>query len=238
MYKTPPETVDFFQKFRPLVEGSTRAQVVICPPFVDLPAAAEACKGSGIQLGAQNMYWAKEGAYTGEVSAAMLLATGCQWVIVAHSERREYFGETEATALKKILAALEAGLTPIYCIGERLHEREDEQTHEVLGRQISGCISSLTPEQFKRITIAYEPIWAIGTGKVATPEIAASTHAFIRGQIRQTFGAEAADACRILYGGSVKPDNVQGLMAKDDIDGALVGGASLDPASFAAIVNF
>lgn len=238
MYKTPSETAAFFEKFRPLVANSTHAEIVICPPFVNLPAAASASQGTHIRIGAQNMHWAKEGAYTGEVSAGMLRASGCQFVIIAHSERREYFGETEETALKKVLAALESGLTPIYCIGEHLHERESDKTHEVLSSQMRGCIGELTPEQFRAIVIAYEPCWAIGTGRVATPEIAADAHAFIRRQIREQFGAEGADTCRILYGGSVKPDNVRGLMAQEEIDGALVGGASLDPASFAGIVNF
>jgi triosephosphate isomerase len=237
MYKTPAKTVAFFQEFNPLVADATRADIVICPPFVNLPAAAAASQGTRIQIGAQNMFWAAEGAYTGEVSAGMLLATGCQWVIVAHSERREYFGETEATALKKTSAALEAGLTPIYCVGEREQEREDNQTHTVLSRQLNGCVGKLTPEQFSGVVIAYEPCWAIGTGKVATPEIAADAHAFIRRTLREKFG-KAADDCRILYGGSVKPDNVRSLMAEDEIDGALVGGASLDAVSFAAIVNF
>jgi triosephosphate isomerase len=237
MYKTPSETVAFFEKFRPLVADATHAEIVICAPFVDLPAAAEASRGTSIQIGGQNLHWAKEGAFTGEVSAGMLRATGCKWVIVAHSERREFFHETEETALKKVHSALEAGLTPIYCVGERLHEREGDKTHEVLGRQLQGCVGQLTPEQFRGVVIAYEPCWAIGTGKVATPEIAADAHAFIRRNLREQFGA-AADACRILYGGSVKPDNVHGLMAQDEIDGALVGGASLNPASFASIVNF
>jgi triosephosphate isomerase len=238
MYKTPAETVAFFEKFRPLVAEATHAEIVICPPFVNLPAAAAGSEGTRIQIGAQNMYWAAEGAFTGEISAGMLRATGCQWVIVAHSERREYFGETEATALKKVCAALKAGLTPIYCVGEQLQEREGDKTQDVLRRQLQGCVGQLTPEQFRGLVIAYEPCWAIGTGKVATPEIAADAHAFIRSEIREYLGSEAADGCRILYGGSVKPDNVSGLMAQDVIDGALVGGASLDPASFAAIVNF
>jgi triosephosphate isomerase len=238
MYKTPTETSAFFEKFRPLVAAVTGVEIVICPPFVDIAAAAEGTRGTRIQIGAQNLHWAKEGAFTGEVSAGMLRAAGCHWTIVAHSERREYFHETEEIALKKVRAALEAGLTPIYCVGERLHEREGDKTHEVLGRQLRGCVGQLTAEQFRGIVIAYEPCWAIGTGKVATPEIAAGAHFFIRRQLREHFGAEAADACRILYGGSVKPDNVQGLMAEDEIDGALVGGASLDAASFAAIVNF
>lgn len=238
MYKTPSETTAFFEGFRPLVQGSTRCAIVICPPFVNLPAAAEATRGTNIEIGGQNLHWATEGAYTGEVSAGMLRATGCQWVIVAHSERREYFGETEETAFPKLGAALEAGLTPIYCVGERLHEREGGKTHEVLDRQFRDCAGKLTPEQFRGIAIAYEPCWAIGTGKVATPEMAAAAHGFIREQIGERFGTGAAEACRILYGGSVKPDNVRGLMAEDQIDGALVGGASLDPVSFASIVNF
>jgi len=238
MYKTPAETVAFFEKFRPLVADATHPEIVICPPFVNLPAAAVSSQGTRIQLGAQNMHWAKEGAFTGEVSAPMLRATGCQWVIVAHSERRQYFHETEETALKKVCAALEAGLTPIYCVGEQLHERESDKTQQVLEDQLNGCVGQLTPEQFRGIVIAYEPCWAIGTGRVATPEIAADAHAFIRLELRDQFGADAANACRILYGGSVKPDNVRGLMAQEEIDGALVGGASLDPASFAAIVNF
>jgi triosephosphate isomerase len=238
MYKTPSETAAFFEKFRPLVADATGVDIVICPPFVDLPAAAESARGTNIEIGGQNLYWEAEGAYTGEVSAGMLRAAGCKWVIVAHSERREYFGETEDTALKKLCAALDAGLTPIFCIGEKLHEHESNQTHEVLGRQLRGCIGHLTPEQFRGIVVAYEPVWAIGTGKVATPEIASGAHSFIRSCIHRQFGAQAAEACRILYGGSVKPDNVIGLMAEDQIDGALVGGASLDPVSFASIVNF
>jgi triosephosphate isomerase len=238
MYKTPSQTSAFFDKFRPLVEDSTGCEIVICPPFVNIPAAAEATRRTNIEIGAQNLHWAAEGAYTGEVSAGMLLAAGCQWVIVAHSERREYFGETEETAFKKLCAALDAGLKPIYCVGERLHEREGDKTHQVLERQLRDCAAKLTPEQFHGIAIAYEPCWAIGTGKVATPEIAAAAHSFIRERIDERFGTGAAAACRILYGGSVKPDNIGGLMAQEEIDGALVGGASLDPVSFAAIVNF
>jgi len=238
MYKTPADTGAFFEKFRPLVAGSTHCEIVICPPFVNVHAAVDAARGTRIHIGGQNMFWAKEGAYTGEVSAPMLKASGCEYVIVAHSERREYFGETDATASKKLAAALEAGLTPIYCVGERLHEREADKTHHVLETQFLGGTEGLSVEQFQRIVIAYEPCWAIGTGKVATPEIAANAHGFLRGQVRKKYGAAAADACRILYGGSVKPDNVAGLMAQEEIDGALVGGASLDAASFSAIVNF
>jgi triosephosphate isomerase len=168
----------------------------------------------------------------------MLKGVGSKWVIIAHSERRQYFGETDESAKKKIVAALESRLTPIYCVGEQLHEREGGTTNQVLETQCVGGISSLTPEQFSKIAIAYEPVWAIGTGKVATPEIAADAHRSIREQVRKKFGQDAAASCRILYGGSVKPDNIRGLMAQPEIDGALVGGASLDAISFASIVNF
>jgi len=238
MYKTPSETGAFFEKFKPLVANSTHCEIVICPPFVDLPAATDACRGTQIQIGGQNLFWAKEGAYTGEISADMLKAAGSKWVIVAHSERRQYFAETEETANKKIAAALESGLTPIYCVGERLHERESAKTNQVLETQCMGGIANLTPEQFSQMAIAYEPVWAIGTGKVATPEMAADAHRCIREQVRKRFGPDAAASCRILYGGSVKPDNIRGLMAQPEIDGALVGGASLEATSFASIVNF
>lgn len=238
MFKTPGETSAFFERFKPLVAGSTHCEIVLCPPFVDLTAAVEAASGTNIKIGGQDLFWAKEGAYTGEISAPMLVAAGCQWVIVAHSERRQYFGETDQSASKKIVAALEAGLTPIYCVGEKLEEREAGLTNAVLEAQFAGGAALLTPDQFLRIVIAYEPCWAIGTGQVATPEIAADAHRVLREQARKTFGAEAAAHCRILYGGSVKPDNIRGLMAQPEIDGALVGGASLDPNSFASIVNF
>jgi len=238
MYKTPGETCTFFEKFRPLIAGSTQCEIVICPPFVDLGTALESAAGSAIEIGGQNLFWASDGAYTGEVSGPMLKAIGCRWVLVAHSERRQYFGETNETASKKILAALEAGLTPVYCVGEKLEDRDAGSTNRVLETQFSGGLAALTVEQFGKIAIAYEPCWAIGTGKVATPEIAAKAHHCIRDQARAKFGAEAAAACRILYGGSVKPDNIRRLMDQPDIDGALVGGASLDPASFASIVNF
>jgi len=238
MYKTSPETHAFFEKFKPLVANSTHCEIVICPPFVDLPAAIDSCRGTQVQIGGQNLFWAKEGAYTGEISADMLKAAGAKWVIVAHSERRQYFGETDETANKKLVAALESGLTPIYCVGEKLQEREAARTNQILEAQCLGGIAKLTPERFSRVVIAYEPIWAIGTGKVATPEIAADAHRCIRDQVRKSFGPDAAASCRILYGGSVKPDNIRGLMAQPEIDGALVGGASLDAISFASIVNF
>jgi triosephosphate isomerase (TIM) len=238
MYKNAAETAAFFQKFVPMVAASTHAEIVICAPFVNLPTAVDGARSSDIGIGAQDVFWLKEGAYTGEVSAPMLAAVGCRWVIIGHSERRQYFGETDETVLKKTIAALDAGLRPIVCVGERLEEREAGATEAVCSAQFDGGISGLTPEQFARIVVAYEPVWAIGTGKTATAEIAAETHRFLRARARARFGAEAAAACRILYGGSVKPDNIKGLMAQPEIDGALVGGASLDPASFASIVNF
>ena len=238
MYKTPAETRAFFEKFRPLVAQSNHCRIVICPPFIDLGTAVDASQSTNIEIGGQNMCWAKEGAYTGETSGPMLIATGSKWVLIAHSERRQYFGETSEGSAKKISAALEFGLTPIYCIGETLDERESGRTEMVLESQFHGAVAHLSAAEFEKIAIAYEPVWAIGTGKVATPEMAQAAHAFIRTQVRGRFGDTAANACRILYGGSVKPDNVKGLMAQPDIDGALVGGASLDPASFASIVNY
>jgi triosephosphate isomerase (TIM) len=238
MYKTPAETVQFFEKFRPLVEKASNREIVICPPFTNLAAAVDAAKGSNISVGSQNIAWAKEGAFTGEISGAMINAVGATYAIIGHSERRQYFGETDATVLKRTVAALEAGLNPIVCVGERLEERESGKTEALLTTQFEGGIAGLTPEQFARIVIAYEPVWAIGTGKTATPEIAEDAHRVIRGLVRAKFGEQAAAAVRILYGGSVKPDNVKSLMAKEEIDGVLVGGAALDPAGFAAIVNF
>ena len=238
MYKTAGETSAFFQKFAPMTAGATHANVVICPPFVNLPAAVEAARGTAVEVGAQDVFWLKEGAYTGEVSAPMLAAVGCSRVIIGHSERRQYFGETDETVLKKTTSALETDLKPIVCVGERLEEREAGSTEAVLGTQFANSLAKLEPEQFARIVIAYEPVWAIGTGRTATPEIAAEAHGFLRTRIRDRFGDEAAGACRILYGGSVKPDNIKALMAQPDIDGVLVGGASLDPASLAAIVRF
>ena len=238
MYKTPAETSAFFEKFRPVAGKPAHCEVVICPPFTNLAAAVEAAKGTAIRIGAQNIGWAKEGAFTGEVSGPMIQATGATHVIVGHSERRQYFFETDETVLKRTKAALEFGLSPIVCVGERLEEREAGRTEAVLTTQFQNGIAGLTEQEFDRIVIAYEPVWAIGTGKTATPEIAADAHRVIRAQVRGKFGKAAGDAIRILYGGSVKPDNVKSLMAQPEIDGVLVGGASLDPASFASIVNF
>jgi triosephosphate isomerase (TIM) len=238
MYKTSSDTAAFFQSFQSLVAESNHCEIVICPPFVNVPAAVAATKGSNVEIGAQNLFWAKEGAYTGEVSGPMIQSVGAQWVIIGHSERRQYFGETDESVFKKTMAALEAGLKPIVCVGELLAHRESGATEEILRGQFSGGIAPLTPDQFARIVIAYEPVWAIGTGKTATPEIADDAHRFLRSQVQSKFGGDAARSTRILYGGSVKPDNVRKLMAQPEIDGVLVGGASLDPAGFATIVNF
>jgi len=238
MYKSAGETTQFFEKFKPLVEKSEHCEIAICPPFVNIAAAVEAARGTRIGIGGQNVFWAKEGAYTGEVSAPMLKSLDCEWVIIGHSERRQYFAETNETVLKRTLAALEAGLKPIICVGETLEEREGGATESVLAEQFAGGIGPLDPTQFARVVIAYEPVWAIGTGRTATPEMASEAHGFIRSQVGTKFGADAAGAVRILYGGSVKPDNVKNLMAQAGIDGALVGGASLEPNSFASIVNF
>ena len=238
MYKTPAEAAGFLHDLAPLVATSSHAEVVVCPPFVDVAAAVDAARGTNIDIGAQDVFWLQEGAYTGEVSAPLLAAAGCSWVIVGHSERRQYFGETDESVSKKTVAALDAGLKPIVCVGERLEEREAGMTENVLAKQFAGGLSGLALEQFAHVVIAYEPVWAIGTGRTATPEIAAEAHRFLRSQISAKFGREAGAACRILYGGSVKPDNIKGLMAQPDLDGALVGGASLDPVSFAAIVNY
>ena len=237
MYKSAHEAANFLNELAPLVKDCRGTEVVICPTFVSLPSAIAAARGSCIEIGAQDVFWLKEGAYTGEVSAPMLLAIGCQWVIIGHSERRQYFGETDETVCKKTIAALESGLKPIVCVGESLDERQSGQTEAVLERQFDGGLAGLTREQFSRIVIAYEPVWAIGTGRTATPMIAADAHAFIRRQARQTFGLDASEELRILYGGSVKPDNAKELRAQEEIDGALVGGASLDAKSFASIVN-
>jgi triosephosphate isomerase len=236
MYKTAGETSRFFAECEPLVAGVSDVEMVVCAPFVNIPYAVEAARGSRIQVGAQDVFWLKEGAYTGEVSAPMLASIGCQWVVIGHSERRQYFGETDETVFKKTQAALDANLRPIVCVGERLEERESGATEVVLATQFERGLAGLTPEQFARLVIAYEPVWAIGTGRTATPEIAGKTHAFIRERVRERFGA-AAETCRILYGGSVKPDNIKSLMAEHDVDGALVGGASLDPSSYASLVK-
>ena len=238
MYKTPQQAQEFLRAFLPLVEGHTRDEIAICPPFVCLPAVVEALAGQSIAVGAQNLHWEKEGAYTGEISAGMLVAVGCTHVIIGHSERRQYFGDTDDTVNRKLKAALAAGLTPIVCVGEVLQERESGLTEEVICRQCLRGLSGISGEEARRLVIAYEPVWAIGTGKTATPQIAAEAHAVIRAEAATALGKHVAENMRILYGGSVKPENAKALMSEAEIDGALVGGASLDPKSFAAVVRW
>ena len=238
MYKTVAEAVDFVTKLQPLVAAASHCEVVVAPPFTALRAVAEAAKGSNIAVAAQDVHWDKEGAHTGDVSPTMLVEAGCTHVIIGHSERRQDHGETDESVNRKIKSVLAAGLTPIVCVGELLAEREAGGTERVLERQVQGGFAGLTPQDFSRIIVAYEPVWAIGTGRTATPEMAAESHRFIRGLVRRQFGEELAAKVRILYGGSVKPDNIGGLMAQEEIDGALVGGASLKVDSFTAVVNF
>jgi triosephosphate isomerase len=210
----------------------------VCPPYIDLAEAVESAKGSNVAIGAQNVHWKEEGAFTGEISAAMLLALGVKHVIVGHSERRQYFGETDDTVNLRLKTALEAGLMPICCVGEVLEEREAGLTDDVLRRQCVRAFHAVSAKKATKLVVAYEPVWAIGTGKTATPEIAAEAHAVIRREATEIFGEEFAAKLRILYGGSVKPENAATLMAQEEIDGALVGGASLDAKSFAAIVKY
>jgi triosephosphate isomerase len=238
MYKTPDQARDFFHAFLPLVAGHARDEIVVCPPFLDLPSALEAAKGSNVAIGGQNVHWKEEGAFTGETSAAQLLALGVTHVIIGHSERRQYFGETDDTVNMRLKTALEAGLIPICCVGEVLEEREAGLTDDVLRRQCVRAFHAISAKKAAKLIVAYEPVWAIGTGKTATPELAAEAHAVIRREATEIFGEDFAGKLRILYGGSVKPDNVSSLMAQEEIDGALVGGASLDPKSFTAIVKY
>jgi len=238
MYKTVAETVDFIEKLKPLVAGAAHCEVVVAPPFTALRAAAERARGSNIRVGAQDVHWNSEGAHTGDVSAAMLVEAGCSYVIVGHSERRRDHQETDELVNRKLKAALAAGLIPIVCVGETLSEREAGATMEVLERQFKAGFAGLTLQEFSRIIIAYEPVWAIGTGRTATPELAAESHRHLRWLAETIFGKALATALRILYGGSVKPDNIDGLMAQEEIDGALVGGASLTVDSFGRIVNY
>ena len=238
MFKTVAETVVYLNEFKILTQYTEGCEIVIAPPFPALAAAVDAVQGSSIRIAAQNLHWEKEGAFTGEVSAPMLRAAGCSDVIIGHSERRQYFGETDETVNRRVQSALEGGLRPIVCVGETLAEREARQTTDVLLRQIDRALASLTPDSASPIIVAYEPVWAIGTGRTATPEIAEEAHQTLRDRVRKNLGAETAERLRILYGGSVKPANIQGLMACPNIDGGLVGGASLEPALMAAIIHY
>ena len=236
MYKTPSQANDFVSSFLPLIQNHARDQIVLCPPFIDIPAVVAAAHGSQVQVGGQNMYWQEEGAFTGEISAAMLVAAGCSHVILGHSERRQFFNETDHTVNRKLHAALKQKLTPIVCVGEVLAEREAGKTEQILLQQTALALAEIAPEMAPPIVIAYEPVWAIGTGKTATPEMAVEAHQIIRGQVARSLSPQVANRIRILYGGSVKPENAASLLNQEEIDGALVGGASLDPQSFAKIV--
>jgi len=241
MYKTPAEAKAFVDAFLPLVAGHDRDEIALFPSPVLLPTVIAACNGSNVAVGAQNIHFAEEGAYTGETSVGQLKAVGGTHTLIGHSERRQYFAETDEIVNKKLHTALKHGLIPVVCVGEVLAEREVGLTASVLKTQVAGAfagITGLAAEVLASIVIAYEPVWAIGTGKTATPEMAVDAHKIIRAEVAKLLGAEVAVAMRILYGGSVKPDNATALIGQEEIDGALVGGASLKPDSFTAIVKY
>jgi triosephosphate isomerase (TIM) len=239
MYMTIPEALAFVQSFKPLVVAATHCDIVLAPPFTAIKALADRVEGSNIEVAGQDVAAeAGPGAFTGEVSAAMLRDAGAVYAIIGHSERRQYYGETNESVNRKIISALGAGLRPIVCVGEQLEARNAGRAEIVVAEQLTGGLLNLTVTDASRIILAYEPVWAIGTGRTATPHIAQLMHAFIRSRIREMFGDTGAAGMRILYGGSVKPDNAAALMSETDIDGALVGGASLEADSFAQIVNY
>jgi len=236
MFKTVHEAIVFVKEFRSVVKDVTDVEIVVAPPFTAVHAVAEAARNTNIGVGAQNLHWEREGAFTGEVSAAMIKEAGAEYVIIGHSERRRLFGDTDAIVNRKIGAAIGGGLTPIVCVGETLEEREANETLGVLDRQLKDGLDQVGAEQVAELVIAYEPVWAIGTGRNATAVQAGEAHAHVRKRLRQWFGSDAAERCHVIYGGSVKPDNIRDLIAETDVDGALVGGASLDVVSFGEIV--
>ena len=237
MYKTVAEAVKYVKEFRGMVKDIEDVEIVLAPTFTAVHAAAEAARNSHVGVAGQNMHWEREGAFTGEVSGAMVREAGAEYVIIGHSERRTLFGETDAIVNRKLVAAFAYGLTPIVCIGETLDQRERSETFSVLDRQVRDGLDGVTSDQLVQLVIAYEPVWAIGTGRNATPAQAAEAHGHIRRRVRQWFGSDAADACHVIYGGSVKPDNIRDLVSQPDVDGALVGGASLEVRSFFDIVS-
>lgn len=238
MYKTCAEAVDEAKALNDLVQPMDDREMMIAPTYTALAQVSEVLKGSPVALGAQNLFWENEGAYTGEISAPMLISAGCSHVIIGHSERRQYFGETDDTVNKKIETAITHDLIPVFCIGESEQERDLNQTFSILDKQVTKGLNNFSSKDLETLVIAYEPIWAIGTGKTATTEQAQEVHQFIRSLIDKAFGSELAQSMRILYGGSVKPDNIDELMAMSDVDGALVGGASLKADSFSNIIKF
>jgi triosephosphate isomerase (TIM) len=237
LFKTSTEAVELVKGLLPLVTAAKDVEIVVAPVFTVLDRVRHAISGSSVKLSAQDCFWEAEGAFTGEVSPKMLLDAGCSHVIIGHSERRQFFGETDETVNKKIKAAIASGLVVLFCIGETLAEREGGKTFDVLKRQLTGGLAGIPESDLAKVIVAYEPVWAIGTGKTASDDQAQEAHAFIRGEIKSLYGAAAAESMRILYGGSVKPENIAGLISRPDIDGALVGGASLKADSFAALVN-
>ncbi len=239
MFKTCSEAVEVAEQLVKLVNDMTDGvDVMIAPPFTALAPVSDIVRKSCVSLGAQNLFWENEGAYTGEISSAMLVSAGCRYVIIGHSERRQYFGETDEAVNKKIMAAIKNDLIPILCVGESEKERESKDTFSVLDKQVKNGLKDFVLDDLKTLVIAYEPVWAIGTGKTATSDQAQEIHLFLRSMLEKSFGNMLSKSTRILYGGSVKPDNVSELMAMPDIDGALVGGASLNPETFSKIVHF
>jgi len=238
MYKSVGEAIALVEALKKSLAGVTDREILVCPPFTALYPVAQALKGSHIELGAQNIYPQKEGAYTGEISPTMLVDVGCLYVILGHSERRQHFQETDEFINRKVHLALKHALRPILCVGETLEEREAGQEVAVVTKQVRECLAGVTGEGMKEVVIAYEPVWAIGTGRTATPEQAQAMHKTIRAILKDLYGPETAKATCIIYGGSVKPDNIDDLMREPDIDGTLVGGASLKAESFARIVRF
>ena len=238
MNKTSKEVEELVKDLIQELGDYKGVDTVIFPPFIYLERVDSLLKGTSIALGAQNMFWEEKGAYTGEVSPLMLVDVGCRYVILGHSERRQHFGETDNWINKKIKTALRFGLTPVLCVGERLEERKSGRAEEIVSSQLKGCLSGINPSQVEKIVIAYEPVWAIGTGETATPHQAQQMHRFIRENLQEMFGESVANSVRIQYGGSVKPDNIKQLMQQQDVDGALVGGASLNAASFVKIVKY
>jgi triosephosphate isomerase len=238
MYKTPTEAVEFVTRLKKELGAWDKTEVVVAPSFVALAPVAASLKGTRICVAAQDCYWEEQGAYTGEVSVPMLRDAGCRYVIIGHSERRAYFGEGDEQVNKKVKAVMASGLRPIMCVGESLKQREQGNTFTIVERQVKEGLAGVGKDAAQALVVAYDPVWAIGTGKTASPAQAQEVHAFIRKLLSEIFGPQGAEAIRIQYGGSVKPDNVDELMAQTDIDGALVGGASLDVGSFARIVRF
>ncbi len=238
MHKTPVEAIAFMERLQKETGPLDDREVLVAPPFTAIQALGNILRQKGYSLGAQNCHWEEKGAYTGEISTPMLKDLGCSYVIVGHSERRQLFGETDQTVRLKTAAVIKAGMTPVVCLGEVLEEREQGRTFEVIDKQLKGALQGFSAEQMSGVVIAYEPVWAIGTGRTATPEQAQEVHAHIRGTISSFFSTAIEKTVRILYGGSVKPSNVDALMAQPDIDGALVGGASLEVGSFASLIHF